>query len=86
MWKKLLTHSNMYDTMHTEVTHTGHCIPNEEGGPRMNANMKCYENDRMMLDMLDMLRQLPPDKQELILTQIYGMATMALLIEVNSPA
>lgn len=44
------------------------------------------DNDRMMLDMLDMLRQLPPDKQELILTQIYGMATMALLIEVNSPA
>lgn len=52
----------------------------------MDANIKCYENDRMMLDVLDMLRQLPPDKQELILTQIYGMATMALLIEVNSPA
>ena len=50
------------------------------------AVMQPTDNSRLMLDTLDMIRQLPPDKQEMVLMQVFGMATMALLIEVNKTA
>ena len=43
------------------------------------STLKPTDNSRLMLDTLDMIRQLPPDKQEMVLMQVFGMATMALM-------
>ena len=48
--------------------------------------MQPTDNSRLMLDTLDMIRQLPPDKQEMVLMQVFGMATMALMLEANKSA